>query len=246
MFISDILKEHAIYINDDEIVFLAFHIGAFYEVREEQAPLSVLVSLSKYLNVDEKFLRIMDVFSSKVTFQFDPVHENNLEAYDLIITSDPINTKVPVFYVSPLMTRPEINSMRNVIEDLLKKKAQKNVFQYDNIPKGLFKKNYYPTDDHKVMIEILCRELYQLGYVDQHFCDDVLKRESLSSTALIEGIALPHSLKMKANVNCMSVVINDHPIDWCGSAVYIIILIAFGSDQRDVPRSDRCSDREVI
>ena len=34
----------------------------------------------------------------------------------------------------------------------------------------------------------------------------------------------------------MSVVINDHPIDWCGSAVYIIILIAFGSDQREMFR----------
>ena len=36
VFISDILKEHAIYINDDEIAFLAFHIGAFYEVRRSR------------------------------------------------------------------------------------------------------------------------------------------------------------------------------------------------------------------
>lgn len=47
---------------------------------------------------------------------------------------------------------------------------------------------------------------------------------------------LPIPNRCISNRDCMSVVSNNHPIDWCGSAVYIIILIAFGSDQREMFR----------
>lgn len=43
---------------------------------------------------------------------------------------------------------------------------------------------------------------------------------------------MPHSLQMNARQNCFSIVINETPIDWNGSDVYIIILIAFSKENR--------------
>ncbi|MCH1939829.1 BglG family transcription antiterminator [Holdemania massiliensis] len=232
VFISDILKEHHIYLIDDEIAFLAFHIGAFYdESRDNRSALQVLVSLPKYINCIEKFQIKVQPLSTFAEFIYTDQYESSQQRYDLIITSDPIDSNIPAFYISPLITDLEIESLKALIYDLSKRKNN-SIFSKDEVPIGLFKKNFYAWTEYKDLIRYLTDELCQLNYVGDSFYKDVMEREKLSSTVFVEGIALPHSLQMNAKQNCFSIVINDMPINWNGNDVYIVILIAFSNETR--------------
>lgn len=232
VFISDILKEHDILLNDDEIAFLAFHIGAFYDASpEKRKPLHILVMLPKYINSIERFQEKTQELTTLADFIYMDVHPLPQAGYDLIISCDHIDTDIPIFYISPLITDFELASLKDMIHDIFKRKNNA-IFTKNDVPIGLFKKNYYAFKDYKALIKNLVDELSQLHYVDEAFFKDVIEREKLSSTAFVEGIALPHSLQMNARQNCFSIVINETPIDWNGSDVYIIILIAFSKENR--------------
>ena len=232
VFISDILKEHDILLNDDEIAFLAFHIGAFYDASPEKGkPLHVLVMLPNYINSIERFQNKTRSLMTLADFIYMDVHPLPQTGYDLIISCDHIDSDIPIFYISPLITDFEVTSLKDMIQDISKRKNNP-IFTKNDVPIGLFKKNYYAFSDYKELIKNLVDELSQLHYVDETFYKDVMEREKLSSTAFVEGIALPHSLQMNARQNCFSIVINDVPMKWNGSDVYIVILIAFSKENR--------------
>ena len=82
------------------------------------------------------------------------------------------------------------------------------------------------------MIENLTYECHELGLCDASFRNEVLKRESLSSTSFGNLVAVPHSLMQNALHSFLSVVINEKSMPWGNDQVNIIVLIGICKDDR--------------
>ena len=71
------------------------------------------------------------------------------------------------------------------------------------------------------------------GVIGPEFVEDVKLRERVSSTAFIEGLALPHSINQFAEESFVCVVHNDTPIPWGRNDVNVIMMVGLTrSDMR--------------
>jgi lichenan operon transcriptional antiterminator len=72
----------------------------------------------------------------------------------------------------------------------------------------------------------MCRTMQAEGVTDEYFLQDVLDRESRSSTAFGDQFAIPHSLTMNAHRSAISVMVTEEAIQWGGSNVRLVVLFA--------------------
>lgn len=227
-------------LDDDEIAFLAFHIGGFFE--------SSLVFSSKvtcaflhtdYLDMHIKSLnRIAERFSDRLTItevtQISKVDAGSLRC-DLVLTPMPL--AVPnaeyVLVINPILTDRDLENIGCAIDRLLREKRRDRTIGLLQrlLRPDLFKRNFY-AETKEELIERLTREAIERGLCGEAFLESVLKRERISSTAFDDQVAVPHPLTPLARRSFLSIVINDHPMDWDGQDVYLIMLIGMSSDDQ--------------
>ena len=70
------------------------------------------------------------------------------------------------------------------------------------------------------------------GYIDEGFINDVVLRERTSSTAFIEGLAIPHSISLFAKRSFVCVLQSDEPIPWGRNDVNVVMM--FGLSKPDI------------
>ena len=75
--------------------------------------------------------------------------------------------------------------------------------------------------------------LYEKGYTPEEFKADVFKREFFSATSFAYGFAMPHSLKVMANVSCLSVMQLRQPLMWGEFEIRLVLLIAISKADRN-------------
>jgi len=86
--------------------------------------------------------------------------------------------------------------------------------------------------DKNQAITSLCQEVYDLGYVEGDFIDEVFERELLSSTAFSNQLAIPHAINQNAKHSFFSIVLNDKPMQWDKHMVNIICLFCIRKNER--------------
>jgi lichenan operon transcriptional antiterminator len=82
------------------------------------------------------------------------------------------------------------------------------------------------------MILKLGGALKKLGFIDDEYIEGAIERERLSSTVFVDGLAMPHSMSMTANVPTIAIVVNDTPMLWGDQKVSIVAFVAFGASGR--------------
>lgn len=68
--------------------------------------------------------------------------------------------------------------------------------------------------------------LQQRGFVSGEFCEDVLKRESITSTSMGNGVALPHGIFENVLVTGICLVRLNKPVNWSGDLVDLVFILA--------------------
>lgn len=229
VFISSILSCHSIFLNDDEISFIAFYIGAYIDKAGDQnktTPILKIALLIENYNSTIFYFRkkILNHVGSNVE-KLDVINSidelNN--QYDMIISTKKFNqdTNAPYVLVSPILNDDDISKIKHEIYQLVNKTNN----LYTICPEKYFTKELY-LDSYIDYINYLSNELMKDGIVGVHFADNVIHREELSSTSFLPLIVIPHSIKMEASSTRISLVINKKPFDWNGKKINIIILIA--------------------
>lgn len=238
-----VIKEINDYLNvriiDDEIAFIAFHIGSYLENKKNiKDKIDVAYVYSEYHNLHNNVLNtITKQFEGDINIsEIIPINNynpDNVKA-DIIISTATIDAKSPLICVGLFLTDEDIKNIRNQI-DLIKIARKKNKLKKDLssfIHKELFKKEYYCQDNIE-MIKNLSEECINLGLCDKSFTEDVLERESLSCTSFRNGIAIPHSLKTYSNKSFISVVVNRKKMLWGSNYVNIIIMLGTANTDRE-------------
>ena len=222
-------------ISEDEIAFLALHVGTEIERKKSiEYKVSCIILCPEYLNVSSMlYNKILMDFGEQVEIKKVISFENELEneIFDLLITTIPVVSKGN--YLSVLLSPFNMNYEKNKIMDAIIKienKKKGNIIA-DNISLYFNPELFYIMNDRTArkeeIIELLADQMISLGYVASDFKEEVWKRENASSTAFM-NIAIPHPMKMSAYKTSIAVAICPKGVKWTDSRnVNVIFMIAF-------------------
>lgn len=227
-----------IHLNDDEIAYIAFHIGGALEIQNSiRSKLSAALFCPNYYNLNSQL-------SEKITSRFrDSLMLTNIltdeeelgkTVADLLISTmetDRAGT-VPLVVVSPFLNDADIHNVADKI-DFIRLQKKRNLFKEllsDLLKPELFlHKSSMPSK--RAVIHELCDNLYRLGYTRASFEEQVMERDAMSSTAF--GLfAIPHAMKMDEYKTAVSVMILDEPVHWDADDVQLVMLLCFNRNER--------------
>lgn len=240
LFSLDFSKQFNIEISENEIGFIAYHFGANLEKeRLEKAMLKCAFVYDEYYGFENIILdNLKKKFSSKIDFYLSIPAKRFYEIsnVDLIISTTYLpeeQNKEKCILISPLLSSKDFNLIENMINKINRKKKSNELrrhFQHFII-EDLFKKEIY-LNKNTDYIDLMCIELLEKNYITDDFKIDVFLRESISSTAFENFIAIPHPLSVNAKKSFLSIIQNQKSIQWGSQQVKIIMLV--GVHQKDI------------
>lgn len=232
-------REYAMKVNEDEIAFIAFHIGSYFENNVQSAnKISCLFIYADYYSIHQKLLdQITKTFSSQINMKaaisINSYDERIMHA-DLIISTVDIPFHVPHVIINPFLTEKDIRSIRSSVDHIIhqNRNAALKAYLLNFFHKDLFYIDI-KEEDKQSIIKTLAQDAISLGYANNSFTEDVLAREEMSSTAF-HNVAVPHSLSKNAKHSFISVVLLKNAIAWGTHEVSIIALIGVNDDSRKI------------
>jgi Transcriptional antiterminator len=233
---AELQNKLEISITEDEISFFALHIGSFILQNNKSSHLlNCIIVYPEYNGMQHEFvnhisasfssdLNIVDVVDEMVSI----IKQDNI---DIIISIIPLQNIRDVIYVSPLMHKADIKTIEQAIESKLKEKSSINIKNsfVQLLSSDLFYTDIY-LESEEAYIRFMYDKLKSLHIVNDDFLDSVLLRESMSSTAFNDIVAMPHAMEMTANKTAIVIIINKQPITWGNSRANIIILLALSKN----------------
>ncbi|GAA5416491.1 putative licABCH operon regulator [Paraliobacillus ryukyuensis] len=230
---SKVLQERlAITIDEDEIGYIALHIGlAIFRKKMEQGVKRCIIvcatgsgsaMLLKY-RLQSKYPNQLQVVDTIDYYRFNEV---SLAQIDFIITTIPIETKlpIPVLYVNTILGSEDLQHIGHYLQSINKNK------------RGFLKEDliflHKDLQTKEAVIQYLSEKLVTAGYVTASFCHSVLERERLSTTSFGNMVAVPHPLEPFSPETFWTICTLKKPIDWEGNRVQFVCLLSIGEDKK--------------
>ncbi|EKY4014581.1 PRD domain-containing protein, partial [Listeria innocua] len=233
VYISSLLQEKlAIDFNEDEISFIALHIGSFLESENrDYIKLEIGILVDDYHDLKTNMLKkLRTLFENDATIE---VIENERcdEQYDIILTTnrDTALEKAGSIFIHPLLTAKDIKKITSRIHTK-KKMLENNLLgqQIDRyIVPSLYSNQIDPSELTPQKIrEQMVSKMEKAAFVKPDFKEKVEKREQMAPTSFPSGIAIPHSIKNDAIRSGVSMMTLQEPIYWNDVKVKMIALVA--------------------
>lgn len=222
--LSSIIKERTgISINDDEIAYIAFHLGSTLEAQKNLSEkVTAALYCPSYYDTNVKLTDTINRhFSSELLITNIFTEERELEKAgksDLVLSTVPLNSviQLPLLQISPFFTEKDVQSLRRQLTEIKTNKRRKQFREYLEylIVPEFFERRDDLTDYDQV-VRHMVGKMVSMGYVDEDFEQDIRAREQLSATAF-QDFAIPHAMKMRAHKTGINVLISDTPVKWGG------------------------------
>lgn len=238
VFISNIILQNTkLEILEDEISYIALHIGVLIEeTKRSKSKVKALLIYPTYFSqknhlvdaINKRFsdvLIIQDIVASHQGIQ-------NIENYDLIISSLPSKTAfvIPIVQISNFLSPTDICSISEQIDAILKHRLRSKIESNLNT---LFNKRIFFSSHQGWTqvdaIEVLADELHANGYTDQAFKEKIYEREHLSPSDY-SNIAMPHPVEMSSLKSGIAVSLHPDGLLWNQRTVYIVFMLAINPD----------------
>lgn len=232
IFISLRLSEiYKIQVNEDEIAFIAIHIGS--EIDRQKAntdKLKCILLCPTYLGLEKKIYNYLSLsFSENITIErvvtsYDQIPNHTFDLLFTIVDNQK-NTLYPYVRISPLNLEEQKSNIFNKIHEIQENKKKKLIL--DNFENYFNPKLFYIDDsiDMEGIIHKICGDMENLGFVSSYFKKTVFEREMVSSTSF-GNVAIPHSVHMNALQTSIGVLISRKGIPWGNNTVNFVLLIA--------------------
>lgn len=237
---SLIQKEHEIVIDEDEISYVALHVGSYLErLAQDSKRVTVTVICPSYYDIHivmrESLEKIMgdDITIESVVNRtdFDPKTISS----DIIISTIPLTTRMAnAIEVKPFLTQQNISDIRNLVLEIRESRERLRIREMlmACFREELFFRNI-PLKSPEKMIRTLGQGLIDLEIIDQAYVEGAIERERMSSTVFVDGLAVPHDMTMNAASTTIAIAINEQPGKWGSQSVNIVALIAFSASGRE-------------
>lgn len=238
--LSSTIKERTgISINDDEIAYIAFHLGSTLEAQKNLSEkVTAALYCPSYYDTNVKLTDTINRhFSSELLITNIFTEERELEKTgknDLVLSTVPLNSviQLPLLQISPFFTEKDVQSLRRQLTEIKTNKRRKQFREYLEylIVPEFFERRDDLTDYDQV-VRHMVGKMVSMGYVDEDFEQDIRAREQLSATAF-QDFAIPHAMKMRAHKTGINVLISDTPVKWGDKQVRIVLMLCFNRDER--------------
>ncbi|EPI9977788.1 BglG family transcription antiterminator [Listeria monocytogenes] len=233
VYISSLLQEKlAIDFNEDEISFIALHIGSFLESENrDYIRLEIGLLVDDYHDLRTNMLKKLRArFDNEATIELIE-NEDYEENFDIILTTnrDVALEKAGSIFIHPLLTTKDIKKITSRIQT--KKKILENNIRGQQIDRYIVRSLYSNQIDPSELTPATIREqmiskMEKQTFVTPEFKEKVEKREQMAPTSFPSGIAIPHSIKNDALQSGVSIMTLQEPIYWNDVKVKIIALVA--------------------
>ncbi|ENI9076837.1 PTS fructose transporter subunit IIA [Listeria monocytogenes] len=233
VYISSLLQEKlAIDFNEDEISFIALHIGSFLESENrDDIRLEIGLLIEDYHDLRTNMLKKLRArFENEATIKLIE-NEDSEENFDIILTTnrDIALEKAGSIFIHPLLTTKDIKKISNRIQT--KKKILENHIRGQQIDRYIVRSLYANQIDPSELTPAKIREqmiskMEKQTFVTPEFKEKVEKRERMAPTSFPSGIAIPHSIKNDALQSGVSIMTLQEPIYWNEVKIKIIALVA--------------------
>ncbi len=234
VFVSDVIeKSTGVSVTEDEIAYIALHIGVLVEEQTiKQEKVNVILLYPPYGHGrDEMLEKLRASFEDSiiVTKVISSISElSDSDNYDLLIASTliPSNINVKQIGVGKHLGSKDILLVAEAVERVKKEKEHARISSRLN---KLFHKDLFFYDlkieDSTQMINFLCDALEKGGYVNKDYRPSVFKREELSSCGY-DKIAIPHPLDVESPTTAIAVSIHPEGFIWGEFKVYVVLMLA--------------------
>jgi lichenan operon transcriptional antiterminator len=236
---SEIQRSEGITILDDEISYIALHVGSYLERqsrREERVTCAIVcpnyydlhLILRERLEAELGNELQIEIVITRTDVDWDEL------ATDLVLTTIVSRSFADnVVVIQPFLTEGDIEAIRRAVSRVRRQRRRANL--KDELllffDEALFLRNFYTTDETE-MIRALGEKMVAAGVIEPAYIDGAIERERMSSTAFTDNIAVPHAMAMTAKRTAICIVVNDTPMTWGENRVSVIALIAFSASGR--------------
>ena len=237
---STIQKERDIVIDEDEISYVALHIGSHLE-RQAQAKNRVtatIVSPSYYdlhIVMRESIEKILgaEITIESVITRTD-VRPSDITT-DIVISTIPLDFALDtIVQVQPFLSESDIDAVRRVTTRARRSRRRvvirERLLEYFR-PDTFFRNVEF--SDPESAIRTLGESLKSLGIIDDGYIASAIEREQISSTVFVDGLAVPHAMSMTAERPTIALAVNETATPWGDQQVHVVAFIAFAASGRD-------------
>ncbi|MFV0254708.1 MAG: BglG family transcription antiterminator [Erysipelotrichaceae bacterium] len=230
-------------LSDDEIAFIALHIGAELERQKTNTDkLKIIVVTKEYLDISNKLIQnIEEYFSNEIDIiavynDFNKL--TDLNDVDLIISTIDSNdsTKLSSDIDTIIIPSFNISESRHLIYIAIQKIEQRKkldilITYFDYFFKSSIFSVYNDIANKEIAIKTICDSLLYQGYVSPKFYEHILEREALASTAFGK-VAIPHQIVDISLKSGVYVALSKNGITWNDTTVNIVLLISIAPEDR--------------
>lgn len=239
---KQIQKQINIPISDDEITFIALHIGSYFEEKfETENKLNCVIYTPEYYDMHKRLVyKISDIFKKSINitgafYRLDEQSRLEMSNSDLVLSTIELKEFSNTVQLSPFLSGKDIDKVQKAINRL---KQQKLVADLkESIGKYLtserFERNVYLSSEYDY-IDYLGSKLIKSQHIEPSFIELIKEREKMSATSFNNSVALPHAIEMSAKKTGISIILNDRPVQWGTHYVQVIIMIVM--NQRDMKK----------
>ena len=244
VWVCKIIEERLkIIISENEISFIALHIGSAYEranLRKKYkciliCPHNKMITDLCVQKIVNRFSERMEIIKCMSYFEEADILKNKP---DFILTTQPLTHTLEIMTAEVSMFFDYKDEA--VVFQILNRLDQiryKNNFQFfilNLIREEFFTVNMVEEQPEKI-ISAMCDNLYSQGYVTEGFKESVLKRETLSSTSFFHGFAIPHNMSNQYTIHsAISAAILKRPVKWGQYDVRLVLLLAITEENRNL------------
>lgn len=243
VFIGRVIEEYTgCEVSEDEIGFLAIHLGAAYDrLNIKYFYHAVLIQPNSNAMSGACSKKILERFGDRIVIDAIPAYYEApaIESLhpDLIISTIPLTHKldIPTIIISMFVnTNDEYKIFKAITE--LDNRHYKT--EFNNFIKCLILDDYYfynlECDTYKDVINYMCDRMYEGGRVEETFKESTFEREKMAYTSFSYGYAIPHALNYSAIKSTMSIAILKKPVRWGDYQVHLVLLLAIRDDEKEL------------
>ncbi|GAB6099565.1 transcriptional regulator LicR [Halanaerocella petrolearia] len=241
---SIVFERHlGIKVNEEEIGYIALHLGAALE-RVSKELKAIIVCGSGIGTSQLVASRLAKSLSGLEIIDMVAAHElknRDLAQVDIIISTIPLaDLSQPVVQVSPLVTKNDINLIKDKVNYILQDK-QKQKFNLDSKEQGintLFRNELIFIDldlsTKEEVIDFLSNKLLKEEKVKPEFIQSALDREEMTSTGVGNKVAIPHGKEDYVLDSQIAIATLEQSIDWGTEKVEVVFMLALKNQESKV------------
>lgn len=219
-------------INENEIGYLALHIGAAIERRKLKTDVKrcLIVCASGLGTAKLIYYKLQTQFGSSLdivgTTEYYKLHNYHLKEIDFIVSSIPIEEKlpVPVIEVNAILGNQDIQKIEKFIVD------KQMVYTYFKESLTFLQKDFATKE---ALLAFLHKRLVDKGFVDNTFLDAINEREKVAPTSFGNLVAIPHPITPQSDETFLSICTLKKPINWNGKAVQFICVLSVKKNSQE-------------